>query len=129
MSRSLTQLRSIYWDKETSLRHRIAAAIACLEYEGLASEAFEFLQQVGADSAVFAPLRIKALEAAAEYEQRKRAKPAPLRNRPSGYGIGDAMDAIKAERSSAGDRWDRAEAKHRAEAAQRRLRLVENAAE
>ena len=91
-SRSLEQLREIYDDWNLPLRRRIDAAALCLQYEGAASDAFEWLQSVGAEPEAPVSLRIIALKHAAEYEQRRVQPPPPLSRPARGAGIGARFD-------------------------------------
>jgi hypothetical protein len=77
MSFSLEQLRTIFLDPQISFPRRIEAAEATLLYElpqgagndtAIQSEAYRFLQIVGADDEVPATHRIEALKIAAKYE-------------------------------------------------------------
>ena len=97
-SRSLAQLRDIYDDRSLPLRPRIEAAALCLQYEGAASDAYEFLQAVGAETEVHLSFRLLALKYAAEYEQRRKPPPAPLTRENELTGIGERLDRARRHR-------------------------------
>ena len=94
-SRSLAQLRDIYDDRSLPLKPRIEAAALCLQYEGAASDAYEFLQAVGAETEVSLSFRLMALKYAAEYEQRRKPPPPPLTRENEFRGVGRRLDIAR----------------------------------